>query len=101
MDLLTFKLISEPFENGMQAKPVALKKRKDTNAKALAYIDKWIQDNFKSQGKKSSKGAWVELSDVTLSMRRKEGKGAKILEDNGKLKDHWKHLYTHDKVALQ
>ena len=101
MDLLAFKFASDLFKKHMQAKQVALKKRKDTNAKAVAYIDKWIQDNFKDQGAKSSKGAWAELSSVTLMMRRKEGKGAKILEDNGKLKGHWKHLYTHDEAAIQ
>lgn len=101
MDLLAFKLISEPFKKGIQAKKEKLKKRKDTNAKAVAYIDKWVQDNFKEQGAKSSKGRWQDLSPVTLSMRRKEGKGAKILEDTGKLKGHWKHLYTHEEATLQ
>jgi len=101
MSLLAFKFMIDPFQKSMELKGSKLKKRRDTNAKAVAYLDKWIQDNFKSQGSKSSKGKWAELSDVTLMMRRKEGKGAKILEDIGNLKGRWKHLYTHSQAAIQ
>jgi len=100
-DLLAFKFNSKPFHDDMKRKKEALQKRKATNAKAVAYIDKWIQDNFKSQGVKATGGKWHELSDVTLSMRRKKGGGAKILEDNGNLKERWKHLYTHDAAKIQ
>jgi len=101
MSLLAFKFISDSFTKGMSKRHNDLKRRKDTNAKAVAYVDKWIQDNFKTQGVKATGGKWHELSDVTLSMRRKEGGGAKILEDTGRLKGTWKHLYTHNDARIQ
>ena len=101
MGLLAFKFEADIFKKAMSSKAKKLQERKATNAKAVAYIDKWVQDNFKQQGVKSKQGRWQELSPVTLSMRRKEGKGAKILEDIGNLKGHWKHLYTHSEATLQ
>jgi len=42
----------------------------------LGSIDK----NFRAEGRPDK---WTPLSDMTLSMRRKNGKGAKILQDTG------------------
>lgn len=100
-ELIFLEVIHDAFKKGMEEKREELKKRKDTNAKCVAYLDKWIQDNFKTQGEKSINGRWQALSQVTLDRRRKEGKGAKILEDMGYLKSPWKHLYTHNDAKIQ
>jgi phage gpG-like protein len=38
-----------------------------------------VQEEFETGGR----GKWKELADSTLAKRRREGKGAKILEDTG------------------
>jgi phage gpG-like protein len=43
----------------------------------LGSIDK----NFRAEGRPTK---WVKLSPMTIAMRRKEGKGAKILQDTGR-----------------
>ena len=40
-----------------------------------------IDKNFRAEGRPDK---WTPLSDMTLSMRRKHGKGAKILQDTGR-----------------
>lgn len=69
--------------------------RKKANASAVAYIDKWIQKNFASEGEPV--GGWAPLSAATQAMRRtgKKGtKGNKTLQDTGALKTRWRHFYN-------
>ena len=40
-----------------------------------------IDKNFRAEGRPDK---WTPLSDMTLSMRRKNGRGAKILQDTGR-----------------
>ena len=40
-----------------------------------------IDKNFRAEGRPDK---WTPLSDMTLAMRRKHGKGAKILQDTGR-----------------
>lgn len=58
-----------------------------------------VQDHFsKEVGPKNSK--WPELSDKTLARRRKEGKGAKILQDTGRLKNSFSHSANKTSAVL-
>lgn len=90
------KLISKAWEESIRDTLSKLKKRKDTNAKATAYVGTWIQGNFQSQGEKAVSGGWKPLSPLTISLRIKGKKNAspRILEDRGNLKNRWKRFYT-------
>lgn len=68
------------------------------NLKAVTYIDRWIQKNFESQGKKAYPGrGWQPLKAATIKRRRqgkKKSLGFKILQDTGRLKTHWRQQAT-------
>ena len=80
-----------------------LKKRKDTNAKCTAFIGKWIQDNFRSEGVKAIGGSgWVPLSDLTIALRRNKGsESTRILQDIGDLRNKWKRFYTDQDAYIE
>jgi len=79
-----------------------LKKRRATNAKSTAYIGKWIQDNFRSEGANAVSGGWAPLSDLTIALRRnKNREGTKILQDTGNLKNRWKRFYTDEDAYIE
>lgn len=63
----------------------ALKNRKRLNHNAVTLVDKWIQQNFQSEGGKV--GGWEPLSPLTIKARR--GSRARILQDRGWLKSRW------------
>jgi phage gpG-like protein len=42
-----------------------------------------VEENFESEGAASPAGKWKELAPETIKRRRKEGKGAQILQDTG------------------
>lgn len=44
-----------------------------------------VEDNFDSEGASSPVGKWKGLAQATLDRRRKKGRGAKILQDTGKM----------------
>jgi phage gpG-like protein len=69
-----------------------LQKRKTTNARAVIIVDRWIQKNFQTEG--GFVGGWDELKQATIDRRRKNGKGAKILQDDSNLKNNWKHFWN-------
>jgi len=78
-----------------------LKKRKDTNAKCTAYIEKEIQENFKSEGQHFN-NAWVPISDFTkYKLRIKGSDNSKILQDRGNLKNQWKKFYTDEDAYIE
>ena len=79
-----------------------LKNFKKVNLAAIVAIDGWVQRNFKSEGALAGGGSpWKPLSPQTLLRRRKEGKGAKILQDTGQLKSRWKHQASARHTVLQ
>jgi phage gpG-like protein len=81
-----------------------LRHREAVNQQATVVVDKWIQENFRSQGRLAMGGAgWRPLSDQTLARRRTgaAGFGAKILVDTGQLKSRWKHLWTATLAKVQ
>ena len=44
-----------------------------------------MSDMFDTEGSSGASGAWPALHPMTLRQRRKEGRGAKILQDTGRL----------------
>jgi phage gpG-like protein len=66
----------------------------------LAVLDRWVQENFKSEGGKV--GGWAPLADSTIEsrMRRRNKTGAiRILQDTGTLRMKWKHNFGPDFAA--
>ena len=102
-EAMGIKFVSQKWEKWIEETHKKLKRRKDTNAKCTAFLERWIQDNFKTQGQKATGSGWKPLSPVTIEMRRK-GKGtasAKILEDTGMLKNRWKRFYTDQDAYIE
>jgi phage gpG-like protein len=102
--LMGIKVVSKEWEDWIKETHAKLKKRKDTNAKVTAYIGKWIQENFKSQGRKAIGGSgWKPLSELTIAMRGKGiGSGSpQILVDIGDLKNRWKRFYTDQDAFIE
>src|SRR3990167_2801249 len=48
--------------------------------------EKWIKKNCQAEGKMAVSSGWRKLSPNTIAARRKEGKGAKILQDTGAMR---------------
>jgi phage gpG-like protein len=68
-------------------------------AQSIALVDRFVQENFKSQGGKV--GGWAPLKQSTIKARRNKKKGSiKILQDNGLLRMNWKHVYDHKSGSL-
>lgn len=80
-----------------------LKERRATNAKCVVFLGKWIQDNFKSEGRKAiGGGGWEPLSDLTIALRRNKGReSTRILQDIGNLKNKWKQFYTDQDAYIE
>jgi phage gpG-like protein len=77
----------------------ALQHGKAFNARAIAVVFKFVQDNFKSEGGKV--GGWVKLADRTIEQRQRRRSGTvRVLQDVGWLKGKWKHEYTDKFGAL-
>ena len=70
---------------------------------ATLLMRKWIDQNFVAEGRKHDNHAlhWKDLSEFTLSLRRKGGKSHsdKILQDTGRLKTSWM-LGANDKFGF-
>lgn len=74
----------------MRTRATKLQDRKAPNARAVIYVDGWIQKNFKSQGKPV--GGWKPLAPATVAQRRKGS--STILQDIGDLKKKWRHFWN-------
>ncbi len=97
-EIISFKMIGmSQFTSGMKARAGRLRKRSVINKRALVLVDRWIQKNFQSQG--GTVGGWQKLEASTIAHRRKKGRGAKILQDVGWLKNNWKH-FANDRMAV-
>lgn len=55
-----------------------------------------IDKNFRAEGRPSK---WAKLAPMTIAMRRKKGKGAKILQDKGGLKGSFAYKVTSKQQA--
>lgn len=78
--------------------------------RSVAVIDGWIQRNFRTEGGKV--GGWAPLADSTIERRlKKNEKRSKkkkstqtgkimILQDDGDLREHWKHTWGKDHAAV-
>ena len=103
---IVFQYISKAWQKEINEKYRRLENRQIPNKAAVTYVDKWIQDNFKSDGKKAHgpKG-WQPLHPLTLWVKshrvRKPTRKPRILRDVGYLKGRWKHLYTAKTAAIQ
>ena len=93
--------ISELFKK-LKATEEKLQKRKTANAQAVVIIDKWIQDNFKKEGKGTGLDTpWAPLAKSTKEQRKRKKKGNKILQITGQLRSRWKHQYTNEIAMVQ
>jgi phage gpG-like protein len=103
-NFVSMKVVEKPLRQYIEATLQQIKKRSDTNAKCVLYVDTWIQKNFKSQGAESSEGSWEPLAFDTME-RRYKGKKAKyspkILIDKGDLKNRWKRYADDEKAYLE
>ncbi len=92
---------------------VEMNRRELAFKKSVAVIDRWIQDNFRTQGGKV--GGWAPLSAATyyggIKGQRVTKKGIsaamrrhilkkKILQDTGTLRMKWKHTWDNDHGAV-
>ena len=94
---------------GMAKVTASLKKKYDklTNKKpaigrCVVQAEKWVQVNFRTQGK--NVGGWKTLEDSTIYARRhgkKKNNSTQILQDVGYLRDNWKHYWDNDKGFIQ
>jgi len=68
--------------------------------RSVAVIDGWIQRNFREEGGKV--GGWAPLADSTIERRMKRNKGGmiRILQDNGQLRERWKHTWSKNHAAV-
>lgn len=55
-----------------------------------------IDKNFRAEGRPKK---WAKLAPMTIAMRRKKGKGAKILQDKGGLKGSFAYKVTSNQQA--
>ncbi len=84
-----------------------MKDLRSAHARAMVFIEKWIQKNFEQEGALAMEGAkWKPLKPSTIA-RRRHGRNAahagevKILRDRGWLKNKWKPYYSAHKIAYQ
>ena len=82
-------------ERNMARRANKLNDRRTVNAACLTVVDRWIQDNFKTEGGKV--GGWKPLKPATIAARRHGSNKAlagqvKILQDTGQLRSNWKHI---------
>ena len=75
-----------------------------THAKITVEVEKWINKNFKQDGKLAHEGRrWKPLTQGTINARRsgknKDATKAQILRDTGALRRNWKAKYD-DRQAL-
>ena len=89
---------SAKFQAEMSKKKNFLGKRRKVNAAALTVVDRWVQDNFKTEGGKI--GGWQPLKPATLRQRRGGGGKVMILQDTGQLRQRWKHILQGFKTAI-
>lgn len=93
-----------------------LKNNETAFKRAVAVVDGWVQQNFRSEG--GNVGGWAPLAESTLKQRKRgsyrhartasearrmDAKGPgkfKILQVNGTLRMKWKHLFGKDHGAL-
>ena len=80
------------FQASLKKRNAKLKQLQLPNKKATIVMDRWVQQNFRQEG--APVGGWAPLSARTLAERKKKGKGAKILQDTGRLKSTWKPYYN-------
>ena len=57
-----------------------------------------ITENFQSEKNEDVK--WTPLAETTIAQRRLMGKGAKILQDTGRLKGSFEMEYNRDRVKV-
>ena len=88
----------------MERRSKRLRQRRTVNARAIAITDRWIQKNFREEGKLAGDGTpWAPLKAATLGRRRKGLKQSsdKILQDTGTLRKRWKSLWTAVSAKIQ
>lgn len=99
-EIVSFRMVGmKAFTSAMRSRATKLKQRRVVNKRALVLVDQWIQKNFQNQG--GPVGGWKALERSTIASRRKKGKGARILQDVGWLKNKWKHFADNNTATIQ
>lgn len=81
--------------------------RRKVNAQAVIVVDRWINENFRGEGKLAhpDAGGWAILADSTIAARRRGKKkelGFKILHGNtAQLRTNWKHKWSARSAQIQ
>jgi phage gpG-like protein len=98
--------------NYAMRKNEARKKKLANNQKMLmqqlALVDRWVQKNFQSEGKKAVGGTgWKALSPATILAREKgwgqyvKSMNPRILQNKGDLRNRWEHRITNRMGVLR
>jgi len=80
-----------------ELKAIVTKARKGLNSKkpyqkVAALLDRWVQKNFQSEGKKATSGGWVKFSEFNI--RKIKDSKAKLLQDKGRLRSSFVPFYS-------
>jgi phage gpG-like protein len=100
----SFSVNLNKFKKSIDESLARVKRRSDTNAKCVIYVDTLIQKNFRSEGMEATGSKWIALSPKTLERRRKGKKksnSALILQDIGNLKNDWKRYNDDEKAYIE
>lgn len=91
--------------NNMQRRLNNLQDRRAVNLMAIVVIDRWVQENFRGEGKKATGSGWKPLSPRTEYQKRHRKSAPtanpKILQDRGWLRMKWKHFADRRTATLQ
>lgn len=101
----------------LESKKVAMQHMGNTLHKSVILIDRWIQKNFQTEGQLAYPGkGWQPLAASTIASRlgqtrvkraaEKKGKSSsdatlKILQQNGWLRNRWKHYWDNRQAIVQ
>jgi len=91
-------------QRAMAARRQRLANRRATNARAVAAVDRWVQQNFKQEGGLAQDGGWAPLAPATRRARRRGANtdaGQRILQDSGQMRSRWKRTWTATRASIQ
>lgn len=92
--MMTVKVIGgQLLKKWSREKAKKIQRNRSLYAKSVTIVDRWIQLNFRMEGKQV--GGWQPLAASTKALRRNKNKGKiLILQDNGDLRGDWDHFWN-------
>jgi phage gpG-like protein len=107
MSLVTVQFTSDPLVAVLEKYDMAGRNLRDVMGVIADDLVSRGDENFQTEGVASPSGKWQELAESTIRQRRKKGKGAKILQDTGRMAgslnpehgDDFAEVYTNDERA--